>query len=79
MDTNAAIDLVQGLIKNCTDAVTANQAEIDGLTVVLNILQGTLATQLQSITPEQLAAIDPTVVAAAQTSVAPLDTLDTND
>lgn len=57
MDTNDAIAMIQGLMKNAQDSLTATQAQLDGFTVILGILQGTLQTELTKLTPDEITAL----------------------
>lgn len=66
MDTNQAITMIEGLITQATVTRDAQQALIDGYNVILGILQGTLKTQLDSVTLEQLSTLKASLMPAAE-------------
>ena len=70
MDTNTAILLLQGRVTLLTSLINASQQELDADNLAISQLQGTLKTQLTSLTPDQLASF-PQVV-ELQTKVADL-------
>lgn len=57
MDTNQAVTMVEGLISQATAIRDSQQALIDGYNVILGLLQGTLKTELNSLTPDQVASL----------------------
>lgn len=61
MDTQQATDMIEGLITQAQNNVTLYQGQVDGLTVVLKMLQGILVPQLAQLEADeaQLAQLQP--------------------
>ena len=70
MDTNQALNILQGQVEISTGIVNVQQNLIDALNLAITQLQGTLQTQLTSLTPDQLASFPQ--VADLQAKVATL-------
>lgn len=61
MDTNTAISTLQSLLQTVQSNRIGFQAQEDALTLAISQLQGTLKTQLDELTPEQVTELSPAV------------------
>ena len=57
MDTNQAILVLQGRVAILTASISAQQQELDVDNLAISQLQGTLKTQLDNLTDEQIAVL----------------------
>ena len=55
MDTNQAILVLQGRVAILTASISAQQQELDADNLAISQLQGTLQTQLDNLTDNQIA------------------------
>ena len=74
-DTNQAITVLQGRVAFLTASISAQQQELDADNLSISQLQGTLQTQLNTLTDDQIAAL-PQVqdIQAKLDSLTPADT-----
>lgn len=65
MDTNTAISTLLSMQATLQSNITGFQAQSDAITVALGILQGTLTTQLDSLTPAETTALESSAQSAS--------------
>jgi hypothetical protein len=66
MDTNTAINTLQGQAQILIASANVQNQLIEAFNIAISQLQGTLTTQLQSITDEQFATLPQTIALQSQ-------------